>query len=171
MKKNRFIALILSYFTGIFGGHHYYLGDWKKGLFYTFTAGGFIIGWVYDTCNIMFDRNYIEKYTDKYNKKIEGNKKFKEQLKAVDESNKAMREEQQRLIREAENRRREAGVVSCPKCGCTSVGMTNKKLSLGRAATGGLLFGTAGAMVGGVTSKKLFNVCQGCGYRWQPGKK
>ena len=40
-----------------------------------------------------------------------------------------------------------------------------------KVVTGGVLFGGVGAVVGGVTSKKLFNVCQCCGYRWQPGKK
>ncbi len=169
--KNRLIALVLCLFTGIFGGHHYYLGNWKKGLLYTFTAGGFIICWIYDMFKILFDKNYIENYINNYNKKLEESKKFKEQLKSINESNRNMREEQQRLIREGSNRRREQGIVSCPKCGCTSIGMTNKKLSLGRAATGGFLFGGVGAVVGGVTSKKLFNVCQGCGYRWKPGKR
>jgi TM2 domain-containing membrane protein YozV len=169
--KNRWIALVICLFTGIFGGHHYYLGNWKKGLLYTFTSGGFIICWIYDIFKILFDKNYIENYIKNYNRNLEENKKFKEQLKAVNESNKNMRAEQQRLISEATNRRREQGIACCPKCGCTSIGMTNKKLSLGRVVTGGFLFGGVGAVVGGVTSKKLFNVCQGCGYRWQPGKR
>ena len=52
--KNRWIALVICLFTGIFGGHHYYLGNWKKGLLYTFTSGGFIICWIYDIFKILY---------------------------------------------------------------------------------------------------------------------
>lgn len=58
--------------------------------------------------------------------------------------------------------------IQCPKCGCTNISTTNKKLSLGRAVTGGVLLGPVGAVVGGVTSKKVLNVCQGCGHKWKP---
>ena len=75
-----------------------------------------------------------------------------------------------------ENKKR--GIVSCPKCGSTSITTTNKKLStkrgvagavIGGALTGGIGAGV-GAVAGGLSSKKMYNVCMNCGHRWKPGK-
>lgn len=75
-----------------------------------------------------------------------------------------------------ENKKR--GIVSCPKCGSTSITTTNKKLSakrgvagavIGGALTGGVGAGV-GAVAGGLSSKKMYNVCMNCGHRWKPGK-
>lgn len=57
-------------------------------------------------------------------------------------------------------------VVKCPKCGSTSIITTNKKLSVKRAVVGAAI-NPIGAAVGAVTSKKMFNVCQNCGYKWK----
>lgn len=65
-----------------------------------------------------------------------------------------------------QNKRR--GIVSCPKCGSTSITTSNKKLSVTRAAAGGALFGKAGAVLGGTSSKKIYNVCMNCGHKWKP---
>lgn len=62
-------------------------------------------------------------------------------------------------------------VVRCPKCGCTSIITTNKKLSLKRAALGTALLNPLAGAVGAVTSKKMYNVCQKCGYRWELKQK
>lgn len=157
-EKSRMTALLLCIFGIIFGLHHWYLGNWKKALLFTITAGGLYIWWIHDIIRLIFDKDYINNY-----KKC---KSIKEELKEE------IRYQQKKAIIEKEIKAYKSSCqLSCPKCGCTSIGMTNKKLSLGRAATGGVLFGGVGAVVGGVTSKKLFNVCQGCGYRWQPGKK
>lgn len=74
---------------------------------------------------------------------------------------------------------KKAGIVSCPKCGSTSITTTNKKLSVKRGVAGAIL-GTAvpgvgnaigaaaGAVAGGLSSKKIYNVCMNCGHRWNP---
>lgn len=58
-------------------------------------------------------------------------------------------------------------VPYCPKCKSTSLTYTNKKLSVGRAVTGKLLFGSDGAILGGLTSKKGYVKCLNCGHQWK----
>ena len=55
----------------------------------------------------------------------------------------------------------------CPKCKSTALTYTNKKLSVGRALTGGLLFGEGGAVLGGLSSKKGYVKCLNCGHKWK----
>lgn len=55
----------------------------------------------------------------------------------------------------------------CPKCGSTSISYTNKKLSLGRAVVGDAVAGPAGAVLGGLSSKKGYAVCLKCGKQWK----
>ncbi|EGT0689074.1 PH domain-containing protein [Clostridium perfringens] len=55
----------------------------------------------------------------------------------------------------------------CPKCHSTSLTYQNKKLSVGRAVTGGVLFGDVGAVVGGLSSKKGYVKCLNCGHKWR----
>lgn len=57
--------------------------------------------------------------------------------------------------------------VRCPKCGSTSISYTNKKLSLGRAVVGDAVAGPAGAVLGGLSSKKGYAVCLKCGKQWK----
>lgn len=66
-------------------------------------------------------------------------------------------------------------IVSCPKCGSTSITTTNKKISVGKGAVGAVVgsmvnpVGTVvGAAVGATHSKKIYNVCMNCGHRWKP---
>ena len=70
---------------------------------------------------------------------------------------------------------KKAGIVTCPKCGSTSITTINKKISVGKgvagAAVGSLVnpVGTVvGAAVGATHSKKIYNVCMNCGHRWKP---
>jgi ribosomal protein S27E len=62
----------------------------------------------------------------------------------------------------------------CPKCKSTQITYVNKKLSLGRAITGGVVgslinpaAGGAGAVLGGLTSKKGKVKCLNCGHEWK----
>ncbi|AOY53370.1 PH domain-containing protein [Clostridium perfringens] len=55
----------------------------------------------------------------------------------------------------------------CPKCHSTSLTYQNKKLSIGRAVTGGVLLGGVGAIVGGLSSKKGYVKCLNCGHKWK----
>lgn len=57
--------------------------------------------------------------------------------------------------------------VRCPKCGSTSISYTDKKLSLGRAVVGDAVAGPAGAVLGGLSSKKGYAVCLKCGKQWK----
>lgn len=43
--------------------------------------------------------------------------------------------------------------VSCPKCGCTDIGVTNRGYSI---------------IWGFIGSGKSMNVCKKCGYKWKP---
>lgn len=51
--KKQSIALILCGFGGFFGAHYFYVGKFKKGLIYMFTAGLFFIGWITDIIIIL----------------------------------------------------------------------------------------------------------------------
>ncbi|AMN31771.1 PH domain-containing protein [Clostridium perfringens] len=55
----------------------------------------------------------------------------------------------------------------CPKCKSTSLIYQNKKLSIGRALTGGILFGGDGAILGGLSSKNGYVKCLNCGHKWK----
>lgn len=55
----------------------------------------------------------------------------------------------------------------CPKCHSTSLTYQNKKLSIGRAVTGGVLLGGVVAVVGGLSSKKGYVKCLNCGHKWK----
>lgn len=55
----------------------------------------------------------------------------------------------------------------CPKCHSTSLTYQNKKLSIGRAVTGGVLLGGVGAVVGGLSSKKGYVKCLNFGHKWK----
>ena len=46
--KDRWTALVICFFLGIFGGHQFYVGNIGKGLLYVFTGGLFCIGWLID---------------------------------------------------------------------------------------------------------------------------
>lgn len=51
--KSKVIALVLCIFTGIFGGHRFYVGKFGSGVLYFLTNGLFIIGWVIDLIQII----------------------------------------------------------------------------------------------------------------------
>ena len=76
------------------------------------------------------------------------------------------KEEKERLLK-----LQKEGTPYCPKCKSTSLTTTNKKLSVGRAVVGGALLGGTGAVLGGLTSKKVELLCMNCGHKFKPGKK
>lgn len=47
-RKNPIVTFILALFLGMYGGHYFYLGKYKKAILYLFTVGLFGIGWLYD---------------------------------------------------------------------------------------------------------------------------
>lgn len=90
----------------------------------------------------------------------------KEAKKQSIEKAEQKKEEKERLIK-----LQKEGIPYCPKCHSTSLTTTNKKLSVGRAAVGGALLGGTGAILGGLTSKKVELLCMNCGHKFKPGKK
>ncbi|MGN0983664.1 MAG: hypothetical protein ACI4OI_02380, partial [Gemmiger sp.] len=66
----------------------------------------------------------------------------------------------------------EAGLVSCPKCGSTSVTAGERGLSVGRTVVGSAAFGIVpGLLLGSIGSGQTMCTCLKCGYKWKPGKK
>jgi hypothetical protein len=65
-------------------------------------------------------------------------------------------------------------VPYCPKCHSTNITFVRKKLSLGRTVVGGVvgslinpIAGGAGAVLGGLSSKKGKAKCLNCGKEWK----
>lgn len=46
--KNRVLMFFITLFTGVLGGHYFIQKEYKVGLIYLFTIGGFMIGWALD---------------------------------------------------------------------------------------------------------------------------
>lgn len=60
--------------------------------------------------------------------------------------------------------------LKCPKCGSTSISTQKQGFGVGKAAAGVAVAGPAGALAGGINANKVYNVCQNCGHKWEPGK-
>lgn len=56
--KSQKIALLLSFFFGMFGAHRFYAGKIKTGILYLFTVGLFGIGWLIDIIRICIGTFY-----------------------------------------------------------------------------------------------------------------
>ena len=54
--KNWLITLLLAWFAGYLGLHHFYVGRIAKGIVYIFTAGLFGIGWLVDLILIVMKK-------------------------------------------------------------------------------------------------------------------
>lgn len=63
-----------------------------------------------------------------------------------------------------------AGVACCPKCGSASLSGNKKGFGAGKAAIGMIAVGPAGALAGGLGSRKVEVTCLNCGYKFKPGK-
>ena len=50
--KSKKTAMICCIFGGVFGAHHFYVGNVFKGLVYLFTGGLLTIGWIIDLIKI-----------------------------------------------------------------------------------------------------------------------
>lgn len=104
--------------------------------------------------------NYLKEMREK-----EEARKYREEQKVQRKYEKAMSKPKTAY---KENKKR--GIVSCPKCGSTSITTSDKKLSITRGIVGNAIAGPIGAGVGALSSKKMYNVCMNCGHRWKPGK-
>lgn len=61
--------------------------------------------------------------------------------------------------------------ISCPRCHSTSISTVKQGFGVGKAAAGVVAAGPVGALAGGINANKIYNVCQSCGYKWEPGKR
>lgn len=55
--KNKWVALGLCIFLGMFGAHKFYEGKIGMGILYIFTMGLFGFGWVFDSIALLFKPN------------------------------------------------------------------------------------------------------------------
>lgn len=111
--------------------------------------------------------NYLNNTCENFTvERIEKNDFFEQLSKGAKEKVNSQIQEQGRL---KELKKEE--IPYCPKCHSTSVTLTDKKLSIGKALVGGILAGEVGAVLGGLSSKKVILVCMNCGHKWKPGKK
>lgn len=56
-KKNKWIALVLCFYLGMFGGHKFYEGQVGKGVLYLLTFGLLGLGWLADIFILLFKPN------------------------------------------------------------------------------------------------------------------
>lgn len=61
------------------------------------------------------------------------------------------------------------GQVICPKCSSTQITANKKGFGLGKALTGGAIFGEVGLLGGFIKSNKIKITCLKCGYEWDVG--
>ena len=61
--------------------------------------------------------------------------------------------------------------ISCPRCGSTSVSTQKKGFGVGKAAAGVVAAGPVGAVAGAAGANKVYNICQNCGHKWEPGNR
>ena len=52
-QKNKYIALLLCIFLGVYGAHKFYEEKYGLGILYLFTAGLFLIGWIIDIVDLL----------------------------------------------------------------------------------------------------------------------
>lgn len=56
-QKNKWLALLLCFFLGVFGAHKFYEGKIGMGILYLFTVGLFGIGIIVDFISLLFKPN------------------------------------------------------------------------------------------------------------------
>ena len=59
-KYSRKSKILITVFGGWFGLHHYLSKNYKKGVLYTLTCGGFYIGWIIDIVKVLKDKTTSE---------------------------------------------------------------------------------------------------------------
>ena len=67
-RVNKYLLFFVCLIFGVFGVHRFLTGKVRTGIYYYFTSGGFFIGYIRDLYLILSN-----KYTDVWNRKVEGN--------------------------------------------------------------------------------------------------
>lgn len=155
-EKSRGIAFLLCLFGFFVGLHNWYLGNYKRAVLFTITAGGFGVWWVSDLIKIIKDPNYIENYYD-------GHAMYKAE-KQEERLNKLTELREKNFISPDHQ-------VRCPKCGGTQLSANKKGFSLGKAIAGGvILTPIAGVATGMLGKNKVIVTCLNCGKQFKAGK-
>lgn len=115
---------------------------------------------------IMEDRYNNPDYQDLISESRQQLRKEEKEEWAVHVQNAMSAMDERKAIKKAEKRSNK-GVAHCPRCKSTSISYTGKELSVGRGVVGYGLAGPAGAILGGLSSKKGYAVCLKCGKRWK----
>lgn len=168
MNRNK-TSFWLCLLGGWLGLHKFYSKDIGKGILYLFTAGLFFIGWITDSITLyrVAFRMSPEEIEER-EKKLEEQKKAREEQRqqALEEYKAKQKAEQDRIMQ-----LKQEHIPYCPRCHSTSITYVEhrKGLSIGRAVVGGVIAGGAGAVLGGLTSKKVKGQvkCLNCGYTWK----
>lgn len=119
--------------------------------------------------------NGVKNYLNNPNESLKINEK--EKIGIFQQLNKESKEQmegkarEKAKVKEKTDNLKAQGIPYCPKCYSTSLTTADKKLSIGRAAVGGALLGGTGAILGGLTSKKVELLCMNCGHRFKLGKR
>lgn len=108
---------------------------------------------------------YLKMFLETINNNIKANNDEIIECKIEDKLSK--KQEEKQYQKERVEQLKKDHIPYCPKCKSTSLTFQNKKLSVGRAAVGGVLAGPVGLAVGGLTSKKGKVMCMNCGYKWK----
>lgn len=58
MDKKKLLLICLL--TGVFGGHYFAIGRYKKGFLYLLTGGILGFGWLYDIKRIIFSDDFVK---------------------------------------------------------------------------------------------------------------
>lgn len=175
--KNKWVALGLCIFGSVLGLHHYYLGDYKKGIIFTLTAGGFGIWWVHDIIMIISNDDFIDNYElDSGNRQMLGK---------IDQEQECKKEESIRIMKSKPNvtnkkqgykeykeyrDSRGSRQVGCPRCGSTQITANKKGFSLGKALVGSAVTLPLGAVTGMIGKNKILITCLSCGKQFKPGR-
>ena len=94
---------------------------------------------------------------------------FEGRMQKLDDAREAKKEAKKEL-----EELKKGNIPYCPKCFSKSISFAQTRgVSVGKAIVGNALLGAPGAVLGGLSSKKVKgkNVCMNCGHTWKPTKR
>lgn len=154
IDKNRLFIICL--FTGIFGGHYFAIGKYKKGFLYLFTVGLLFCGWLYDLYRISNSNDFV---------------KLIEEREALGEQRKEAIINHNNYEAQKVSEYRQEGVPYCPKCKSTHLTAQKKGFGLLKGAAGVFVAGPYGSVTAGIGKNKIILTCLNCGYQFKPGRR
>lgn len=154
MDKKKLFLICL--FLGLFGGHYFAIGKYKKGVLYFFTVGLLGIGWLKDLIKIATTQDFSA---------------YLQEQEAIAAEQKQEAIHKQVLENEKLDKYRAEGIPFCPRCHSTSLTANKKGFSLGKAAVGSAVAFPLGLATGMIGKNKIYLTCMNCGYRFKPKQR